>query len=276
MIGADARAGRDADHAWKDRKARPEEHFSLSETDAHAAREAFERLLETDAPALASLLPVGFADDAERFVALLLDANARLNLTRVVEPTAVARLHLLDSVAALPMMDRFGAARAVDLGTGGGVPGVLLAMARPEMRWLLVDSVRKKADAVARIVAELGLDNVEVATDRAEVLGRSQRESSDLVTARALAPLPVLVEYALPLLRVGGSLLAWKGPLSGDELRAGAAAARELGGGEPEVVPAGVDALGDHRFVMVPKERPTPDRYPRRPGEPGRRPLACR
>ena len=245
----------------------------MFQTDAREARIAFERLLETDAPALTPLLPVGFADGVERFVALLLDANARLNLTRVLKPEAVARLHLLDSIAALPLVDLVGAARAVDLGTGGGVPGVVLAIARPNMRWLLADSVRKKADAVAAIIAELGLPNVEVASERAEVLGRTRRASSDLVTTRALAPLPVLVEYALPLLRVGGSLLAWKGSLGAEEMRAGAAAAVEVGGEAPEVVPSGVDALGDHQFVAVRKGQPTPDRYPRRPGEPTRRPL---
>jgi 16S rRNA (guanine527-N7)-methyltransferase len=245
----------------------------LFETDARAAREAFERLLEADAPHLAGLLPSGFADGIERFAARLLAANSQLNLTRVVEPSAVARLHLLDSVAALPLVDPVGAARAVDLGTGGGVPGLVLAMARPEVRWLLVDSVRKKADAVAGIIAELGLANVEVTSERAEILGRSHRDSSDLVTARALAPLPVVIEYALPLLRVGGSLIAWKGPLSAEELGAGAGAAAELGGAEPEVHSAGIDALGDHQFVVVRKERPTPGRYPRRPGEPARRPL---
>ncbi len=249
----------------------------MFEADARAARVAFERLLETDAPAFAPLLPPGFADGAERFVALLLTANARLNLTRVVEPEAVARLHLLDSVAALPLVDRAEATRAIDLGTGGGVPGIVLAMARPEVVWLLVDSVRKKVDAVAGFLGELGVSNADTRSDRAEILGRgADRETFDLVTARACAALPVLAEYALPLLRVGGTLVAWKGLLTDAEAKAGATASAELGGGEPEVVPADVDALGDHRFVVVRKERPTPDSYPRRAGEPARRPLGCR
>jgi 16S rRNA (guanine527-N7)-methyltransferase len=277
MIGADARAGRDADHAWQDRKARPKEHLSLFEADARAARFAFERLLETDASALRPLLPPGFADAAERFVALLLTANARLNLTRVVQPEAVARLHLLDSVAALPLVDAARPVRALDLGTGGGVPGLVLAMARPDVRWTLVDSVRKKADAVAGLIGEMALANADTRSERAEALGRGdERETFGLVVARACAALPVLAEYALPLLRVDGTLVAWKGPLAAAEVAAGAAAASELGGGEPAIVPAGTDALGDHRFVIVRKVRPTPDRYPRRPGEPARRPLGCR
>lgn len=242
--------------------------------DARAARAALERLLETDAPALRAELPPGFADAVEAYVRLLLDANARINLTRVVEPDAVARLHLLDSLAALPLIPG-SAGRTLDLGSGGGVPGIVLAIARPGVRWTLVDSVGRKAEALRSFVAALGLTNVEVLADRAELLGRGpSRESFDLVTARACAALPVLAEYALPLLRVGGTLIAWKGPISSAELTAGAAASQLLGGGAPEGQPTGIAALGDHRFVLVGKERPTPSRWPRRPGEPTRRPIA--
>ena len=244
----------------------------MSQTDARAARVALERLLSTDGLEL----PAGFADAVERFVVLLLEANARLNLTRVVEPDAVARLHLLDSLAALPLLDALAPRRACDLGSGGGVPGIVLALARPEVHWTLIDSVRRKADAVRSFVETLGMRNVTVVALRAEIFGRdgAARESFDLATARACAALPVLVEYALPLLRVGGTLLAWKGPVSSDELSAGDAASAHLGGGEPRVRAAGFEALGDHRFVIVRKERPTPHRFPRRPGEASRRPLA--
>jgi len=244
----------------------------LSETDARAARLALERTLDPDRLAL----PPGFADAAERFVALLLDANRGMNLTRVVEPEAVGRLHLLDSLAALPIVDAIGPRRALDLGSGGGVPGLVLAIARPDVAWTLVDSVRKKADVLRSFVAALGLPNVEVLAERAEIVGRepARRESYDLVTARACAALPVLVEYALPLTAVGGALLAWKGRLADAELDAGRSAARLLGGDAPAVRPTGFAELGDHRFVVVPKSRPTPDTYPRRPGEPARRPLA--
>lgn len=242
----------------------------MSLTDARAARLALERLLAD--------LPPGFADAAERYVGLLLDANRGLNLTRVVEPDAVARLHLLDALAALPMIDRVAPATALDLGSGGGVPGLVLALARPGMQWTLVDSVRKKADALRAFADALRLPNVEVVAERAEVLGHDVRHRSahDLVTARACAALPVLAEYALPLLRVGGQLIAWKGPIGPDELDAGAAAASVLGGDAPSVLPAGHAALGDHRFVVITKVGITPDVYPRRAGVPARRPLGPR
>jgi 16S rRNA (guanine527-N7)-methyltransferase len=255
----------------------------LAETDgaaaaalaAHEAREELEPLLARSG--LPSL-PGGFLDRVERFVALLLDANARLNLTRVVEPEPIARLHLLDALAALPVLDAAAPKTAVDLGSGGGMPGIPLALARPDVQWTLVDSVGKKADALRGFVATLGLTNVVVIAERAEILGRSadHRERYDLVAARACAALPVLAELALPLLGIGGALLAWKGPLDegSDELLRGRDAAAELGGGPLRLIPTGVAALGDHTFVVAPKDGPTPARYPRRPGEPGRRPLS--
>lgn len=242
-------------------------------TDARAAREALVRLLDAE-PALQASLPSGFADAAERYVELLLDANRRLNLTRVTAPADVARLHLLDALAALPILDEIEPASALDLGSGGGVPGIVLALALPDVRWTLVDSVGKKADALRGFVRALGLRTVRVLAERAEAVGRGAgRESSDLVVARACAALPVLVEYALPLLRVSGTLLAWKGRIGAEELAAGSAASTLLGGGVPAVRPAGVPTLGDHSFVTVPKLAPTPPAYPRRPGEAAHHPL---
>ena len=257
----------------------PERHFrlpSIDEAEAAGARRALEDLLAA-MPAIAEGLPPGFMDAVERFVGLLLIANRRVNLTRVTAPGEVARLHLLDSLAALPQVDALAPSEAIDLGSGGGLPALPLAMARPEMRWTLVDSVGRKAAILAEFVEELDLPNVRVIPDRVETLGQSaqHRERYPLVTARACAALPVLVELALPLLAVGGSLLAWKGPLSeaDEEVRRGQAAAGQVGGGRLRIVDPGVAALGGHRFVIVPKQRATDARFPRRPGEPGRRPL---
>jgi len=165
----------------------------------------------------------------------------------------------------------------VDLGSGGGVPALPLALAEPEREWALVDSVAKKAAVLREMTDALGLDRVTVLVERAETLGRDprHRERYTITTARACAPLPVLAELALPLLRPGGTLLAWKGPLSeeDDEVRRGRAAIAQLGGGPLRLLDSGIAALGGHRFVVVRKERATAARYPRRPGEPARRPL---
>jgi 16S rRNA (guanine527-N7)-methyltransferase len=254
----------------------------LSQADgaASAAREVrrwLEQLLGA-APRIADALPADFAIRVEAYAALLLRANQRLNLTRITAPEEVAKLHLLDSVAAVHLLDASAAQTALDLGSGGGLPGIPLALARPAVRWTLVDSVAKKAAVLRDFAEHLGLHSMTVLAERAEVLGQASehRERYGFVTARACAPLPVLVELALPLVAIGGSLIAWKGPLSDDddELRRGRRAAAQLGGGRILVQPAGAEVLGGHTLVSVPKERPTPPRFPRRAGEPARRPLA--
>ena len=244
-------------------------------SDALAARRALEDLLDTNAPALRATLPPGFADAVERYVELLLDANARRNLTRIVDPVDVARLHLLDALSVLPLLDALAPERALDLGSGGGVPGIVLALARPGLSWTLVDSVRKKADAVRGFADALDLRNVVVITERAETLGREavHREQFDLVAARACATLPVLAEYAMPLIQVGGALVAWKGAIDETELRAGRAAGSDLGGGALELLATEIPALGNHQFVVMRKVGPTPERFPRLPGQPAKRPL---
>ena len=242
---------------------------------AAAACAELDRLLETDAPAMRASLPAGFADVIERYLVLLLEANATRNLTRIVDPEPIARLHLLDALSALPVIDGLEAVRAADLGSGGGVPGIVLAIARPAVSWTLIDSVRRKADALRSFADALDLPNVAVVAERAEDLGRNpaHRERYDLVTARACAALPVLLEYALPLLAIGGSLVAWKGMLSDDEVRTGRSAAAQVGGDEPVVARTGIRSLGEHRFVTVRKVKATGARFPRRPGDPSRRPL---
>ena len=118
---------------------------------------ALERLLETDAPALQAMLPPGFADAAERYVALLLEANERLNLTRIVEPEAVARLHLLDSLAALPLVDAMAPRRASTSAPAAACRASCSPLPVRTLAWTLVDSVRKKADALRSFVDALGL-----------------------------------------------------------------------------------------------------------------------
>lgn len=243
-------------------------------SDARMARDELERLLAADAPTLAASLEPRFFDAVERFVDLLLSANTRLNLTRIVEPTEVARLHLLDALSALPTLDAQQPARAIDIGSGGGVPGLVLALARPEVAWILVDSVGKKAVALRGFVDALGIRGVSILADRVEALGRDARHRGlhDVATARACAALPVLAEYALPLIRRGGALIAWKGAISAQELGAGRRAAETLGG-RATVRETGIGALGHHRLVVLEKVSETPTRFPRRPGEPARRPL---
>ncbi len=243
---------------------------------AREARLALERHLAAD-DRLATLVPADALDLLESYVWLLLSANRRLNLTRIVDPEAVATLHLLDALVALRIVDELTPARAVDIGSGGGLPAIPLAITRSAVSWTLIESSQRKAAALRDFVAELRLANVTVLAERSEAIGRDAlyRETFDLATARAVAPLSVLAELALPLLTRGGSLLAWKGPLRPDdaEIVSGQAAAAQLGGGSVTVSPVGVPVLGGRTLVLVPKAGTTPERFPRRPGAAARRPL---
>jgi 16S rRNA (guanine527-N7)-methyltransferase len=245
-------------------------------TVARSARGSLEALLAARPTVID--LPPGSLDRLERFVALLLDANRRLNLTRIVNPDAVAVGHLLDALAALPVLDALAPTRLVDLGSGGGIPAIPLAIARPGWSWTLIEVTRRKAAVLTEFASALDLAGVQVVAERAETVGRdvAHRERYDVATARACAALPTLVELAMPLVRVGGTLVAWKGPLiEGDpEVDRGARAAALVGAGPARLVPTRSAELGGRTLIVMDKAFASPARYPRRPGQPERRPLA--
>jgi 16S rRNA (guanine527-N7)-methyltransferase len=183
----------------------------------------------------------------------------------------VENVHIADSLVGLEVPAVKEAARIVDLGSGAGPPGLVLAIARPEAEVMLVESVGKKCAWLERTVSALGLENVRVVCARAEEL---EEEPFDVVTARALASLPVLCEYAAPLLRDGGALVAWKGAVDAREDADGLHAAQVLGL-EREEVRAVEPYPGSQRRTLhvFRKVSPTPEGYPRRPGMAAKRPL---
>ena len=199
-----------------------------------------------------------------RYLDLLLEANARMNLTRITDRAAAEVQHVGDALTLLPLLPK-DAHRLVDVGTGGGVPGVPLAIARPDAQVLLVESTKKKAAFLQSAVAALGLGNVTVSDVRAEDAGQSPkwRETFDVATARAVATLDWLAEWCLPLVAKGGKVLAMKGARAAEELPAAARAIKLLNGGEPVVHP--VDLPGsEHRVIIeIPKRGKTEPRYPR-------------
>jgi 16S rRNA (guanine527-N7)-methyltransferase len=209
----------------------------------------------------------------ERHVRLLLAWNAAINLTGIVEPGAIATGHVLDSLSALPLLPG-GSLDLLDIGSGGGFPGLPLAAARPDVRATLVESVVKKARFLEVASAGAGLaGRVSVRAVRAEDLAGTG--AWDVVAARAVGPLADLVELAMPLLRIGGRLIAWKGASIEAELPAARRAAIALGAAPPTVHRAAVgDApdLGGHVLVVVTKRRATPTGYPRDPARRQRRP----
>ena len=188
------------------------------------------------------------------------------------EPALVREL-VNDSLVLLDFLPA-GSPRLIDVGSGGGLPGLPLKLARPELRLTLLEANRRKAAFLVHAAARLGLEGVEVMAQRAEDAGQApgSRESFDVVTARAVAAMPVLVELCLPLLRIGGRLLAMKAN-AGPEAQAARAAIELLGGRLVEIAPAASAARSLGEVVVVEKVRPTPSRYPRRAGVPTRRPL---
>jgi 16S rRNA (guanine527-N7)-methyltransferase len=208
------------------------------------------------------------------FAALLdLVAAEPAAITTVRDPAEGVDAHVADSLVALELPAVRAARRAADLGSGGGFPGLALAIALSGAHFALVESVRRKCAFLARATVELGLSNVEVVNVRAEAWPEGVG-AHDLVVARALAPLPVLAEYAAPLLEIGGTLVAWKGRREPAEEADGAAAAEALGMSAPEAVSV-VPFRGarDRHLYLTSKVSPTPARYPRRPGMARKRPL---
>jgi 16S rRNA (guanine527-N7)-methyltransferase len=207
--------------------------------------------------------------------------NTCFNLTAISGCRQVQVRHFLDSLSCLLVLDRrFPSGtllRAIDVGTGAGFPGMPLKLLRPDWNLTLVDSVRKKVQFLEHMVGVLRLSEVTVLRARAEELGQDSphREQYDLAMARAVANLPVLAEYLLPLCRIGGVMLAPKGLTARAEVEAAQPAIDALGGRLIEVRRVDVPGLDEARhLVLVQKIASTPAHYPRRPGIPNKRPLS--
>jgi 16S rRNA (guanine527-N7)-methyltransferase len=211
---------------------------------------------------------------AERFGRLLeLVAAEPSAITSVRDPERGVDVHVADSLVALDLAPIRAARRIADLGAGAGFPGLALAIALPATRVALVESVARKCAFMETAARALGLENVEVVNARAEEWPAGLG-AHDAITARALAPLPVLLEYAAPLLRRDGVLVAWKMRLETAEMDDAAVAADVLGMSAPEPRPVTpFPDAGDRYLYLSSKVRSTPKQYPRRPGMARKRPL---
>jgi 16S rRNA (guanine527-N7)-methyltransferase len=208
-------------------------------------------------------------------VRLLLAWNRAINLTAIRDPAGVAIGHVIDSLTALPLLRDRDVERFVDLGSGGGFPGLPLAIALPSPRALLADSVGKKVRFLETVVEAVGLGGpVATFSGRSEVLARDSehRERWPAVLARAVASLPELAELAFPLLEPGGILVAWKRGDLEAELAGAGRAVDALGGGSLETRDVAVPSLPGHFLIVVRKDGRTPERFPRDPAQRRRSP----
>lgn len=210
----------------------------------------------------------------EIFADELLQWNQKFNLTAITEPQQVRHKHFLDSISCLAVIPP-QPGKVIDVGTGAGFPGVVLRVLDPSIQLTLADSVAKKTSFLSHIVQVLDLDGVKVVTARAEELGQdaNQREQYDWAIARALATMPTLLEYLLPLVRVGGFVLAQKGVEVQQELDTAFNALEVLGGEIEQVKAVELPGGENHNLVVVHKTKMTPAKYPRRTGIPAKRPL---
>jgi len=206
----------------------------------------------------------------------LMTWNEKFNLTAIREQESIRSKHFLDSLSCILALREAPPNRLIDIGTGAGFPGIPLKMILPTMRLTLVESVGKKVEFCQHIVSELHLDGVEVMHARAEDVGRmaAHRGQYDWAVARAVAALPVLAEYLLPLVRLAGRVLAQKGESGPAEVHAAERSLKLLGGRVRQLIPVTLPGVAEDRYlVVIDKISATPETYPRRPGVPTKKPL---
>lgn len=207
----------------------------------------------------------------------LLKWNERISLTAIRDAEGVRVKHFLDSLTVLTAWERKSPPnRLIDVGTGAGFPGLVLKLIWPGTKVTLVESVHKKADFCRHMVDQLALEGVEVLSKRAEVVGQDpeHREAYDLALARAVARMPILMEYLLPLVHHNGIVMAMKGETAPAETHSAARAIHVLGGQINKLVHVKLPGVVEERFiVLVEKVAQTPEKYPRRTGTPAKSPI---
>lgn len=211
-----------------------------------------------------------------RYDALLVDWNERMNLTAITEPRDVAVKHMIDSLTAYDKKLFDGAPTVIDVGTGAGFPGVPLKIFDPSIRLTLMDSLAKRLAFLEAVVEDLGLTGVTCVHARAEDAAHEpqRRERYDIAVSRAVARLPVLLEYTLPFVKKGGHLIALKGRTAEEEATDAKRALKLLGGRLETIRPVTLPGLSDKRAVLtITKIAPTPKAYPRKAGTPAKKPL---
>src|SRR5574339_442756 len=206
----------------------------------------------------------------------LIEWNQKFNLTAIRDTESIRTKHFLDSFSCVLAWRASPPERLIDVGTGAGFPGIPLKIIYPNLKLTLVESVGKKVTFCKHMVEVLGLEHVEVIQARAEDLGQDadHREKYDWAVARAVANLNVLSEYLIPLVKIGGTVLAQKGESGPAEAQSAEHAMKLLGGKLKQVIPVNLPGVVDDRYlILVDKAAATPPKYPRKPGIPAKMPL---
>ena len=212
----------------------------------------------------------------ELYMRGILEWNKKVNITSITEETEFIEKHFIDSILCVPNDEFQSSLNIIDIGTGGGFPGIPLALAAPDKQFVLIDSLNKRIKIINELCETIGINNVTAIHGRAEEIARKKghRERYDLCVSRAVANLATLSEYCLPFIKQGGYFLAYKGPDLEQELDQSKKAICVLGG---EIKRQETSLLEDfylkHKIVFIEKKVKTPSKYPRKAGTPSKEPL---
>lgn len=207
----------------------------------------------------------------------VLEWNEKVNLTSISDPDEFVKKHYIDSLLCVPSREFQNAERIIDVGTGGGFPGIPLALAAPDKQFVLMDSLGKRIKIIKELCQKAGIENVTAIHSRAEELARNKdhREQYDMCVSRAVANIATLSEYCLPFIRPGGWFLAYKGSDTEEEMKLGKKAIHLLGGKAAREERACLENFGlNHKIIFINKISKTPSKFPRKAGTPSKEPLA--
>ncbi len=228
--------------------------------------------LEAKCAALGIALKGPMLDVLDQYAEILVEYNQKVNLTAITDPEGIEDKHFADSLLLANLPETAG--KLVDVGTGAGFPGVVAKIFKPELQLTLMEPTGKRVEFLKYVCAQLGLSGVEFAKERAEEAARKVwREQFDVATARGVAALPMLSEYCLPLVKVGGVFLAMKGPGAAEELAESGAALKKLGGKGSGVAEFHLPGGDVRNIIRIKKISQTPPVYPRNGGKIAKSPL---
>lgn len=228
--------------------------------------------LEAKCAALGVALTGPMLDALDQYAEILVEYNQKVNLTAITDPEGIEDKHFADSLLLANLPETAG--KLVDVGTGAGFPGVVAKIFKPELQLTLMEPTGKRVEFLKYVCAQLGLSGVEFAKERAEEAARKVwREQFDVATARGVAALPMLSEYCLPLVKVGGVFLAMKGPGAAEELAESGAALKKLGGKGSSVAEFHLPGGDVRNIIRIKKISQTPPVYPRNGGKIAKSPL---
>ena len=206
----------------------------------------------------------------------IIEWNEKVNLTSITDKDEFIKLHFIDSIMSVPTEEFQKAKKIIDVGTGGGFPGIPLALAAPDKEFVLMDSLNKRIKIINQLCEEIGITNVTAVHARAEELAKNKahRQKYDLCVSRAVANLSTLSEYCLPFIKQGGWFLSYKGPDTDKELADAKKAIKILGGQIDREELASLESSGlEHKIIFIKKVKDTPAKYPRKAGTPSKDPL---